>query len=291
MRTRRRIALLLASAAALGVGLIAFPASSAAAPPPVTPCVPKVSSGSDSCVTLQVGQATGVGPIGGAFENAKLGVRTRSVFSPASSETTTVTLRFDDDLKVNLAAVPGTCTAASLTGDDISEAWADCGPGPGGSNTYLSTGLGAQTSGVASTVVAGIDACTMAFKGANANQIILYARAPIGNPSTECNSPATNIGGTTTVLLTGTLTNQPPASPYGPTLTVPQTHVPNPSLDDFNATITRGTAFQAKCPAGQSPHKLQGVFDYVGTAPTEPTDTISPPYAGTTEACNDVTPY
>ena len=33
MRTRRRIALLLASAAALGVGLIALPASAAAAPP------------------------------------------------------------------------------------------------------------------------------------------------------------------------------------------------------------------------------------------------------------------
>ena len=41
MRTRRRIALLLASAAALGVGLIALPAS-AAAVPPVRPdlCLP-----------------------------------------------------------------------------------------------------------------------------------------------------------------------------------------------------------------------------------------------------------
>jgi hypothetical protein len=289
MRTRRRIGLLLASAAALGVGLIAFPASSAAAPPPVTSCVPKPSTGSDSCVTLQVGQATGVGPIGAAFENAKLGVRTRSTFSPASSETTSVVLRFDDDLKVNLGAVAGTCTASSLTGDTIQQAWNQCGPGPGGSNTYLSTGLGAQVSGVASTVIAGIDACTMAFKGANVNQIILYARAPIGNPSTECNSPATNTGGTTTVLLTGTLSTLPAASPYGPQLTVPNTHVPNPSLDDFNATITRGTAFQAKCPAGQSPHKLQGVFDY--TAAGDANDTISPPYAGTSEACNDVTPY
>ena len=287
MRFRKRAGFVLASAAALGVGLIAFPASSAAAPPVVQPCVPKASTGSDSCVTLQVGQAVGVGPIGAAYENAKLGVRTGSTFDPASSESTNVTLRFDDDLKVNLAAVAGTCTAASLTGDTIQQAYNQCGPGPGGSNTYLSPA--GNTSGVASTVVAGIDACTMAFKGANANQIILYARAPIGNPSTECNSPATNTGGTTTVLLTGTLSNQPPASPYGPTLTVPNTHVPNPSLDNFNATVVRGAAFRAKCPAGQSPHKLQGVFDY--TVATDPTDTISPPYAGTTEACNDVTPY
>ena len=49
-------------------------------------------------------------------------------------------------------------------------------------------------------MIAGIDACTMVFKGANDNQFIIYARAPIGNPSTECNSPATNTGGTTTVL-------------------------------------------------------------------------------------------
>ena len=286
MRTRRRIALLMASAAALGVGLIALPASAAAAPPPVQSCTPKASTGSDSCVRLQVGQASGIGPIGAAYENAKLGIRTRSTFDPASDETTSVTLRFDDDLKFNLGAVAGTCTVAQLTGDDIQTAYNQCGPGPGGSNTYLSAP--GNVSGVASTVVTGIDACTMAFQGATDSQVILYARAPIGNPPTECNNPATNTGGTTTVLLTGALSNLPAASPYGKQLTVANTHVPNPSLDDFMATIVRGTVFQARCPAGQSPHKLQGVFDYTGT---EPNDTISPPYAGTQEACNDVTPY
>ena len=50
MRTRKRVALLLASAAALGVGFIAFPASAAAAPPVVPTCTPKASTGSDSCL-------------------------------------------------------------------------------------------------------------------------------------------------------------------------------------------------------------------------------------------------
>ena len=130
-----------------------------------------------------------------------------------------MTNRYDDDGKLNLATVPGTCTAASLTGDTIQQAYNQCGPGPGGSNTYLSPP--GNVSGVASTVVAGIDACTMVFKGANNNQVILFARAPIGNPPSECNNPAGNIGGTTTVLLVGTISNQPLASPYGPTLTVP----------------------------------------------------------------------
>ena len=58
MRFRKRAGVVLASAAALGVGLIAFPASSAAAPPVVQTCVPKASTGSDSCAKL-VGQATG----------------------------------------------------------------------------------------------------------------------------------------------------------------------------------------------------------------------------------------
>ncbi len=51
-------------------------------------------------------------------------------------------------------------------------------------------------------MVAGIDACTMIFKGADDNQVIIYARAPIGRSATECNNPATNTGGTTTVFFT-----------------------------------------------------------------------------------------
>jgi hypothetical protein len=258
MRKRRRLGLLLALAAALGVGLIAFPASAAALPPTVPTCTPKASTFSDSCVRGTVNAVDG--SLGANFENIRLGTRVRTAFS-GNGETTRVIIRYDDDGILDLAAVPGTCTAAQLSGDTIAQAYAQCGPGPGGSNTYLSPP--GNTSGVGSTVVAGIDACTMIFQGANDNQLVIYARSPIGNPSSECNNPATNSGGSATTVFTGTLTNLPAASPYGKQLFVPGTNSPPIALDDFSATIFRGAAFQARCPAGQNPLKLQGVWDYV----------------------------
>ena len=238
------------------MGLIAFTGSAAAAPPAVPTCAFPATAGSDSCVKIVTTGSPD--PIGAAYENLKLGVRVRSQFDPATSETTSVNLRFDEDIKFNLGAVPGTCTAATLTGKTIQQAYNVCGPGPGGSNTYLSPA--GNVSGVGSTTVAGIDACTMVFKGASANQVILYARAPIGDPSTECNNPATNTAGSTTVAPHGHLSHQPAASPYDWTLNVPNTHTANPALDDFHATLARGTAFQAKCqPAGTSPTCPRGL--------------------------------
>ena len=76
--------MLLASAAALGVGLIAFPASAAALPPAVPTCTPKASTGSDSCVR---GTVTAVdGSLGPAFENIRLGTRVRSALQPAAAK-------------------------------------------------------------------------------------------------------------------------------------------------------------------------------------------------------------
>jgi hypothetical protein len=264
----------MAAAGALGVGLIAFPSSAAAAPPVVPTCAFPNTPGSDSCAKLL---ATGSpNPIGPAYENLRLGIRVRSQFDPSSSETQSVILRFDDDMKINLATVPGTCTAPQLTGDTIAQAYAQCGPGAGGSNTYLSPA--GNVSGVGSTVIAGIDACTMIFQGANDNQLLIYSRAPIGGPPTECNNPATNNTGSTTNVFVGTLTNMPAASPYGKQLTVAGTNQPPVALDDFSATIFRGAAFQARCPAGQNPMKMQGVWDYVPAG--DPTDTHN-----TTDPC------
>jgi len=241
-------------------------------------------------------KVTGMGTVGATapagvqagFEPIRLGFRTRALFSPATSEWNTVILRFDDDITVNLASVPGTCPASSLAGDTIATAWVDCGPGAGGVNTYLSTALGPNVSGVASTTNGQIDACTMLFKGANNNQILLYLRMPIGSPSTECNNPATNTGGSVTVVLTGTLSNLPAASPYGKQLTVPNVSVVAPQVDDFYASVQRGATFQARCPAGQDPHLLQGTFSY--TAAGDATDTISPSYPGTFDGCSPTTP-
>lgn len=271
MRTRRRIAALVVSAAALGVGFIAFPGSAAAAPPAVPTCAFPATAGSDSCGTIRT---TAVAPpIGTAFENIRLGVRVRSQFAPATSETTSVNLRFDDDIALNLAGIPS-CPASELTGKNISAAYEQCGPGADGNppsegNAFLSPA--GNVSGFGSTVPpANLTACTMIFKGATNNALTLYARAPVA-PTTGCNNPATNTGGSATVLFTGTLSHQPAASPYDWTLHVPNTHVSNPALDDFSATLSRGAAFRARCPAGVSPHRMQGTWDY--TAAGDPTDT------------------
>ena len=278
MRTRRRIAALMISAAALGVGFVAFPASSAAAPPVVPSCAFPATAGSDSCGTLAV---NGIAPpVGAAFENIKLGVRVRSQFSPTTSETTSVTLRFDNDIALNLTGIPS-CPSSELTGKNISAAYEQCGPGADGNppsegNAFLSAA--GNVSGLGSTVPpANLIACTMIFKGANNNEITLYARAPVASATTGCNNPATNTGGSATVLFTGDLSHQPAASPYDWTLNVPNTHTANPSLDDFYATVTRGAAFRARCPAGVSPHRMQGTWDYTAAGDAHDSHVSSDP--------------
>jgi hypothetical protein len=277
MRNRKRIALLLASAAALGVGLIAFPASSAATPPVVPTCTPKASTGSDSCVS---GKVTAVdGSLGTTLEPIRLGTRVRSQFSPSSSESTKVIVYYDDAGTQNLTGIP-TCPASKLTGLNIKSAWATCGPGGGSTkNAYLSTGLGNNVSGIASTTVdtSGI-ACVMIFKGVDNNHVTLYSRAPISNVTTTgCNNPATNTGGTTTVLFTGTISRQATSSPYDYTLTTPNTQVANPSLDDYYATVVRGSVYRARCDS--SPLLIKATFFY--TASGDAADTVT----GAPQAC------
>jgi hypothetical protein len=265
MGTRRRIGLLLCSAAALGVGLIAFPGSAAAAPPVVPSCTFPNTLGSDSCGTIRTAGLPA--PIGGTLEPIRLGVRVRSQFSPATSETTSVILRFDEQIALNLAGIPA-CPASELLGKDIAAAWEQCGPGADGNpansgNAYLSTGLGAQVSGKGSTTVdtSGV-ACTMIFKGADNAHLSIYARAP----TATCDNPATHTGGNATLVFTGTLSHQPTSSIYDWTLRVANTQAANPALDDFYATVVRGSAFRARC-ASRSPsaHRMLGTWDYTAT--------------------------
>jgi hypothetical protein len=274
MRAKRHIGLLLASAGALGVGLIAFPSSAAAAPPVVPSCTFPNTTGSDSCGTIRTNAFNA--PIGGTFENGRLGVRVRSRFSPTTSETTKVILRFDDDLALNLAGIPA-CPASELTGKNISAAWEQCGPGADGNpasegNAYLSTALGPNVSGIGSTIPpANLIACTMIFKGATNNAVTIYARAPVASTTTGCNNPATNTGGSATVLFTGTLSRQATSSPYDWTLTVPNTHTANPALDDFYATVARGGVFRGRCNnTTPKPHRMLATWDY--TAAGDPND-------------------
>jgi hypothetical protein len=273
----KRAASLWISVAALWAGLIALPPIAAAAPQTVPGCTPKPSSGSDSCVRGTVRAVDGA--IGPSLERARVGIRTRSVFSPTTDETTRVILRFDQNIALDLAGLPS-CPASELSGKNIAQAYEQCGPGADGSpasegNAYLSAP--GNVSGIASTVTpANLTACTMIFKGVDDSHVTLYSRAPV-TPVTGCNNPATNTAGSVSVIFTGTLSHMPPSSPYDTVLTVSNTDAATPALDDFYATLVRGNAFRARCPNPTYRHRLEGTFDYTIT----PNDTIAPPYPGT----------
>jgi hypothetical protein len=279
MRTRRRIALLLAAAGALGVGLIAFPTSAAAVPPPVVPaCSFPNTSGNDSCVRGRIQAANP--PLGRQFENIRLGVRTRTRYDlPGNCGgggcAEIVTVRFDDDGQLNYGGIP-TCAPSEVAGDTIGQAWEQCGPGadgnpPSSGNAYLSTPN--ALSGRASTAPpANLTACTMVFRGPNVNvpgppdpnpTVTLFARAPV-NPQTGCNQTAGNDAGQTTVILRGFLTREAASSPFLWRLRVPNIDASPLPLDDFYATVARGTAHRARCPANNV-LRLGGIFDYSGS--------------------------
>jgi hypothetical protein len=277
-----RAAFLFASVALLASGVIAFPASAPAAPPVVQTCTPMPSSGSDSCARGTV-RATD-GAIGSTLERARVGVRTRSTFSPATDETSRVILQFDQNIALDLAGIP-TCPSSEVAGKNIAQVYEQCGPGADGTpasegNAYLSAA--GNVSGIGSTVGVpglpnGLTACTLIFKGSDNNSVTLYARAPVSSPTTGCSNPATNTAGSTTVVFSGALTHQPASSPYDWTLTVSNVQTATPALDDFYATLSRGNAFRARCPTPTYRHKMVGIFDYTVT----PNDMIAPPYPGT----------
>lgn len=291
MRTRRRVAFIVASAAAFGVGLFAF-SGSAAAEPVVPTCTPGAGhvggadTGNKSCVNLAVAPANAPGTFTGSQQ---LGVRTRTIYAAAGNKAQggfakTVTLLFDNDFKVNTAAVAGNCQIADVTNKTVAQAYAACGPA--GKNAYLSTQvpLAPTLSGKASSAPPhNYGGCTMVFKGPASNQVLLYARMfLVDNSNPACDS-ISNPGGTNpasqghlTLTLIGTIAPSGVAG-YGQKLTVSNIDVLPAPLDDFYATLKRGTYFQARCPAGTTPWKLRGIFAYSGVQPNTggPADTYN----------------
>jgi hypothetical protein len=276
MRASRRVAFIVASAAALGVGLFAF-TGSAAAEPVVPSCTPVASTGNKSCVTLKITPSnapTGFGPVA-------LAARTRTTYAvpgnkPQGGFAKTVTLLFDNDITVNPAAVSGNCQVADVANKTIPQAYAACGPA--GKNAYLAP---ANTiSGRASTAPpSNFGACTLLFKGPTTNQIVLYARVTtVANSNPTCTTPAGSSAGNVAVTLTGTIAAAGVAG-YGKKLTVPNIDGLTLPLDDFYATVNRGSYAQARCPAGTSPWKLRGIFVYSGSG--QATDTVN-----ATQACS-----
>ena len=261
MRTKRRVAFTLATAAAFAVGFIAFAASAAADPPACNPG----SSPTDnkSCVNFQVL------PNHSAASNS-LFVHTHTNYAHPGNKAQggfakTVTLLFDNDFALTPGTIP-TCTTAQLSGKNISQAWNTCGPGAAAShNAYLSPAT--AVSGRTSTAPpSNFNGCTMVFRGPNSGSnstVILYARVTlVANGTANCANPASNTAGNTTVLLTGTVAPAGVAG-FGKKLTVPGIDALPLPLDDFTALVKRGGYFKANSCA--SPWKVRGTFAYSGT--------------------------
>jgi hypothetical protein len=193
--------------------------------------------------------------------------------------TKTVTLLFDNDFQINTGVVAGNCQLADISGKTIPQAYAACGPA--GKNAYLSP-ANTMSGRASSAPPHNYGVCTMVFKGPTANQVLLYSRATLtDNSNPTCTTPAASSPGHLTLVLTGTIANANVAG-YGKKLTIPNIDLLPSPLDDFYATINRGAYFKARCPAGTSPWKMRGIFNYSGTQPNAggPADTINK-----TQAC------
>ena len=278
MRTKRRVAFVLASAAAFAVGLIAYAASAAAVPPP---CNPGTSATDNkSCVNFQVlpsNPHTTSTP-------ASLFVHTHTNYAHPGNKAQggfakTVTLLFDSNFTITPGTIPK-CTTAQLSGKNISQAWATCGPGAGAAhNAYLSPAT--AVSGKTSTApTSNFDGCTLVFNGPTSGgnpTVVLYARVTlVPNGTANCASPATNTSGNSTVLLTGTIAPAGVAG-FGKKLTVPGIDALPLPLDDFTAIVKRGSYFKAKC--APSPWNVRGTFAYSGTGQ-------APDVSNPTQACS-----
>jgi hypothetical protein len=279
MRTKRRVAFTLASAAAFAVGFVAFAASAAAAPPPCNPG----SSATDnkSCVNFQVLPSN---PHNDAANPASLFVHTHTNYAHPGNKAQggfakTVTLLFDSDFTIAPGTIPK-CTTAQLSGKNISQAWHTCGPLAGAAhNAYLSPAT--AVSGRTSTAPpSNFNGCTLVFNGPTVGgnpTVVLYARVTlVANGTANCSNPASNTAGNTTVLLQGRIAPAGVAG-FGKKLTVPGIDALPLPLDDFTAIVKRSSYIKARCSG--SPWHVRGTFAYSGTG--QATDVSNP-----TQACS-----
>jgi hypothetical protein len=278
MRTKRRAALALATAAAVGAGLIAF-TGSASALSFCTPAAPNPTAGNQSCVNGAITPNTG---LGSTFKNVSLFTHVSTKYLNPGNKASggfakTVSVLYDSDGRITPGTIP-TCTTAQLSGKNIAQAWATCGPGAGAShNAYLSPATG--VSGRASTAPpSNFNGCTLVFRGPNSGTnptVILYTRVTlVANGTANCNSPAGNTGGNSTVLLTGVIAPAGVAGFGKKLVTTGIDALPLP-LDDFYATIQRGSYVQAKCTT--APLRIRAVFQYSGTGQATDTANFSQP--------------
>ena len=305
MRFRRRYLILAcASVAALSVGGTAFAHDGNVSSLPTWQVAPGSLPGS--------GPTPPGGSGAGATAPVSLSVQTHTNYghpgiAAQSGKAKTVTLNFDDDVVVNLAGIP-TCTPGTNGdpvfngGTTLATAWNGCGPGPVANpntdNSYVcaqpgTNGLGSTntgkpipaTCGRSSTAPASnFGGCTLVFKGANNNQLIIFARTTtVANSTANCANPSANNTGNVTTTLIGTLSNPfPAASDLGTRLNVPGVDALAVPLDDFTAKVQRGGAFRARCVDDNNQINLETTFDYTDAIGAQAphnaaTDTVNEP--------------
>ena len=191
--------------------------------------------------------------------------------------TKVLSLLFDNDVVFNLAGVPN-CTATFTTETTIggpNGAWNRCGPGAneaGEVNAYLSPpGL---VSGTASTVPpSNYPGCTLVFKR-SATSLLLFVRVTeVANGTANCSTPATNTTGDTSLIMTGTLGSV--TNPDWKTrLLVADMDLLPLALDNFKATLKRGSVFTARCRDTNKLLNLRATFAYTGYG-AQPNDIVN----------------
>lgn len=224
----------------------------------------------------------------GPLANVKLDVQTASFYAHPNQpvqggKIANVKLLFDNDVAVNLAGIPSCVNHGFNSGTTIAQAWERCGPGadtPPEVNAYLSP-PGSYSGTVSTAPAANFAGCNLVFKGANNNQIVLFARATaIPNGPNPCTGPpANNTGGNTSVVLTGTLGNQnPPIADYSKFLNVPVPVTIPLALDNFKSTVFRGGAFRGRCRDTNKLLNLRGYFRYSDSQVEQPQDVVNKTY-------------
>jgi hypothetical protein len=241
MRSKRRVTVILALAAALSLAVagIAYAAIT-------------------STVSFKFSPNTGVPKT--SFKAGKINVHTHTNYSDVNSQwTDRAQLYFDSDFKVNTAAL-GKCNKSSISGTKtMQQAMSACG------SKLIGTGTATAAAGVNT-----VHACVLAFNGSGTGgHVLLFTRANAAPPFTiNCSNPSSNTQGNTNVLLDGALkaANKPG---YGKLLDFTGIHAASPlPLTDFNVTVGKGVApnatnyISAKCSHSPKVWKLQTKFTY-----------------------------
>jgi hypothetical protein len=185
----------------------------------------------------------------------------------------TVTLFFDNDIRVNLRGIPA-CTATFAGGTTIAQAYERCGPGadtPPEVNAYLSPR--GTVSGTTSTAPpSNFPGCNMVFKRSNTS-ILLFARVTLQpNGTANCSNPGSNNSGNTTVTLVGNLSSVSQTD-FRTRLRVPNIDQLALPLDNFRSKVRRGGVFRARCRDANNRLNLKVNWVYSGSG--QAPDTVS----------------